>query len=89
MQNRPKYTEIPVIFLSIFEHNSNLIPWRETGAKIELIPMNEEGDFNYQFLENILQKYRNYNGLKVAALSAGSNITGNIFNTDKMAILCH
>lgn len=47
MQKRQKYTEIPVVFLSIYEHNANLLPWRETGAKIELIPMNEEGDFDY------------------------------------------
>ena len=39
--NYQTYTEKPVIFLSIFEHNSNLIPWRETGATIVLIPMTD------------------------------------------------
>ena len=45
------YTEKPVVFLSIFEHNANLIPWRETGASIVLIPMTQSGDFDYNFLE--------------------------------------
>ena len=44
------YTSLPVVFLSIFEHNSNLLPWRETGARIELIPMSENGDFDYDYL---------------------------------------
>ena len=33
------FTDKPVVFLSVFEHNANLIPWRETGATIVLIPM--------------------------------------------------
>jgi hypothetical protein len=28
-------TELPVVFVSVFEHNSNLLPWRESGAIIE------------------------------------------------------
>ena len=31
------HTEMPVVIHSIFEHNANLIPWRETGAKMELV----------------------------------------------------
>jgi len=65
-----------VVFLSIYEHNSNLIPWRETGAKIELIPMTEEGALDYDYLEKILQSYKDYNALKVGSFNAGSNITG-------------
>ena len=65
-----------MVFLSIFEHNSNLIPWRETGAIIELIDIKEDGDFNYELLEDKLQKYKDYNSLKVGAFSACSNITG-------------
>ena len=44
------YTSLPVVFLSIFEHNSNLLPWRETGARIELIPMSDNGDLDYEYL---------------------------------------
>lgn len=27
--------------------------------------------------------------MKVGAFSAGSNLTGNIFNADKIAVICH
>ena len=44
--------------MSIYEHNSNLLPWRETGSRIELIPMTENGDFDYEYLERKLQQYK-------------------------------
>jgi len=42
---------MPICFLSIFEHNSNLLTWKESGCIIELIPITEEGDFDYDFLQ--------------------------------------
>lgn len=80
---------MPVVFLSIFEHNANLIPWRESGAKIELIRMSDDGDYDYEYLETTLKKYKDYNSLKIGAFSAGSNITGNLFDADRISVLCH
>jgi len=79
----------PVVFLSIFEHNSNLLPWRETGARIELIPMSDNGDFDYNYLEGKLRQYSEQNCVKIGAFSAGSNITGTLFDVDRIAYLCH
>lgn len=73
----------------MFEHNANLIPWRETGAKVETVPLTYDGDFDYEFLEQLLIKYKDYNSLKVGTFSAGSNITGNLIDVDRIAILCH
>ena len=78
-----------MIFLSIFEHNSNLLPWRETGAKIELIPLSQDCQVDFDAFEVLLQNYDKYNGLKVAAISAGSNITGTLVDTDRVAVMCH
>lgn len=47
--NYSAYTKKPVVFYSVFEHNANLIPWRETGANMVMIPMTKEGDFDYEF----------------------------------------
>jgi len=86
-----EFEELPVVFLSIFEHNSNLLPWRETGAKIEMIPMTDHGDFDYEYLENKLKEYvsDNKKRLMIGAFSAGSNITGTLFDTDRLSIICH
>lgn len=51
--------------------------------------MTEEGDFNYALLEEKLKEYESYNGLKVGTFSAGSNITGNVYQTDRIAVMCH
>ena len=80
---------MPVCFLSIYEHNSNLLPWRETGAEIELIPLTDEGDFDYEFLHQRLAHYSSTNCLKVGSFSAGSNITGTLVDVDRIAIMCH
>ena len=57
--NNSQYSEMPVVFLSLYEHNSNLLPWRETGARIELIPVTNSGEFDYDFLEQRLKHYKN------------------------------
>lgn len=44
------YTEKPVVLLTIFEHNANLIPWRESGANVIIIPMTKIGDLDYNYL---------------------------------------
>jgi len=44
------FTEKPIVILSVFEHNANLIPWRETGANVVLVPMTDDGDLDYEAL---------------------------------------
>jgi len=83
------FTQRPVVFLSIFEHNANLLPWRESGAKIVLVPMSEDGDFDFEEFERLLVQYKDYNSLKCGSFSAGSNITGIMFDVDRIAMLCH
>lgn len=53
-QTDAKMTHLPVIFVSAYEHNSNLLPWRETGARVVVIPITANGDFDYQALEDQL-----------------------------------
>lgn len=84
------HTEPPVIFASVMEHNSNLLPWRESGATIEFININETtGELNYDELISLLTKYKGYNGLKIGTFSAGSNITGTLNDVDYIAYLLH
>ena len=83
------HEHLPIVFVSIFEHNSNLLPWRETGAQIELIPMTDDGNFDYAFYEKRLIDLSSKKCLKIGCFSAGSNITGNIFDTDYLAMLSH
>jgi selenocysteine lyase/cysteine desulfurase len=49
---------VPVVFTSVFEHNSNLLPWKESGVQIEMIPMTDDGDLDYLYLEEKLKSYK-------------------------------
>lgn len=77
------------MFLSVFEHNSNLLPWRESGVDIEIVPLTEDGDFDYIWLSERMKIYKDQNRIKIGAFSAGSNITGNLFDTDRISVICH
>ena len=72
---------LPIIFLSIYEHNSNSLSWRETGAKIIYINSLKELKLN-------LDKYKN-NYIKMGSFTAASNITGKYLDIDKYSILMH
>lgn len=41
-----------------------------------MIPTDEDGELNYKYLENLLQKYKSHNSLKIGSFTAASNITG-------------
>lgn len=51
--------------------------------------MGEDGSLDFDYFERMLQKYSNYNALKVGAFSAASNITGNLLDVDRIAVLLH
>ena len=89
IQKYNAYTHKPIVFLSVFEHNANVIPWRETGCDIVYIPMTAEGDMDYKALGQKLIQYQDYNALKICSLSAGSNLTGALFDVDRIAVMCH
>ena len=72
---------LPIIFLSKYEHNSNSLSWRETGAKIIYIT-------DLQDLKQNLEKYHE-NYIKMGSFTAASNITGKYLDVDKFSILMH
>lgn len=78
----------PVVFISHMEHHSNQTSWLETIAKVEVVPPNEEGLFCMKELENLLEKYKD-NPLKIASVTAASNVTGLKTPYHKIAALMH
>jgi selenocysteine lyase/cysteine desulfurase/tRNA(Ile)-lysidine synthase TilS/MesJ len=67
--------EVPVVFLSIFEHHSNLLPWREAGAEVVMIHDTASGRLDLESLESHLKKYQ-HRKYKIGSFIAGSNING-------------
>ena len=80
----------PVVFLGPYEHHSNLIPWRETGCEIVVVPessVTKQVDFDA--LELLLAQSKYSNRLKMGTFTAASNVTGKISDVDRIAALLH
>lgn len=67
--------ERPVVFIGPYEHHSNELPWRESIADIEAIPLTEDGQICIASLELKLLEYSG-RPLMIGSFSAASNVTG-------------
>ncbi|MCH4021956.1 MAG: aminotransferase class V-fold PLP-dependent enzyme [Acetobacter sp.] len=78
--------ERPVVFIGPYEHHSNILPWRESGAEIIEIPEAHAGGPDLAILEAALAAVGK-ESLKIGAFSAASNVTGIMTDTDKVGAL--
>ncbi|WP_336055808.1 aminotransferase class V-fold PLP-dependent enzyme [Nitratireductor sp. CH_MIT9313-5] len=75
-----------VIFTGPYEHHSNILPWRETGAEIVCIDEASTGGPDMNALARALSAHCDAD-LKIGAFSAASNVTGIIVDTDAVTRL--
>ncbi|KAF9579877.1 hypothetical protein BGW38_003689, partial [Lunasporangiospora selenospora] len=79
----------PVVFLSIQEHHSNLLPWRESVAEVVVIHEDPQTSrLDLVQLEKELLRYHD-RPLKIGTFSAGSNLTGVLNDTVAISELLH
>ena len=63
------------VLVGPYEHHSNLLPWRESGATIVEIREAVEGGVDLSDLEDKLRQHSSQ-GMLIGAFSAASNVTG-------------
>ncbi len=78
----------PIVFITHMEHHSNQTSWLETIADVEIIPYLNEKDIDFEAFEKLLEKYKNRN-LKIASVTACSNVTGLKPDYKKIARMIH
>ncbi len=78
----------PVVFITHMEHHSNQTSWLETIADVEIIPHTDEKNIDFEAFEKLIVQY-DKRPLKIASVTACSNVTG--FTTDyhRIADLIH
>ncbi|MFS3134744.1 aminotransferase class V-fold PLP-dependent enzyme [Gluconacetobacter sacchari] len=76
----------PVVFIGPYEHHSNILPWRESGAEIVEIDEAAEGGPDLAQLAAALAA-AGPDRLKIGAFSAASNVTGIVTDTDAVTAL--
>ena len=92
-ENLKEHTEVPeekrpIIFVSHMEHHSNQTSWLETIARVEVIPSNENGLPCIKNLELLIEKHKDC-PIKIAAITACSNVTGIRTNYHDVAKVMH
>lgn len=65
----------PVVFITHLEHHSNHTSWLETLADVEIINPDANGEVDLDHLAALLKQYQ-HRPLKIASVSACSNVTG-------------
>lgn len=70
------------------EHHSNVLPWRESGAKVVQCKETAAGLVDVGHLEQLLTQNAACS-FKAGSFSAGSNVTGILCPVDDVAILLH
>lgn len=71
----------PIVFIGPYEHHSNILPWRESGAEIVEIDEAPTGGPDLAHLAAALAAAGPAR-LKIGAFSAASNVTGIVTDTD-------
>jgi selenocysteine lyase/cysteine desulfurase len=79
----------PVVFVSPFEHHSNLLPWRDVGAEVVWLKEDAEGNVDITDLEQKLQFYSKSGRQLIGSLNAASNISGVLTDTVSFSALLH
>ncbi|GGH31569.1 Selenocysteine lyase/Cysteine desulfurase [Cribrihabitans marinus] len=73
--------EDAVVLIGPYEHHSNILPWRESGARVIEIPEAPEGGPDLAALERTLDEVSGAD-LVIGSFSAASNVTGIITDPD-------
>nr|WP_315246748.1 aminotransferase class V-fold PLP-dependent enzyme [uncultured Flavobacterium sp.] len=92
-ENIADYTKVPdalrpIVFVTHMEHHSNQTSWLETIARVEVIPSGSEGLPCLSSLEKLLEQYKD-TPIKIAAVTACSNVTGIKTNYYDIAQMMH
>ncbi len=85
---RFKKSKRPVVFITHMEHHSNHTSWLETLAEVVQINPDNQGMPDLSHFAELLRKYRR-RPLKIASVTAGSNVTGIITPYHQIARMIH
>lgn len=86
LRERVAAGEHVVVLTGPYEHHSNILPWRETGAQLRMIPEAPGGGVDLAALEAELKRAEGADRI-VGAFSAVSNVTGIITDPDPVTRL--
>ena len=85
---RANVREGDVVVTTEYEHHSNIVPWqllaRETGARLEYVGVDDDGELVLSDLERLLAGGR----VRLVAFSLMSNVLGTISDAPRIISMC-
>ncbi|KAL7670333.1 hypothetical protein ACOME3_005270 [Neoechinorhynchus agilis] len=78
-----------VVIVSPFEHHSNMLPWSTVGAQVKRLKQNENGEVDLNRLSNLCRHQVMSGFMPICSLSAASNVTGILTDTETAARIVH
>ncbi|WP_138467810.1 aminotransferase class V-fold PLP-dependent enzyme [Poseidonocella sp. HB161398] len=85
IEERVRAGERVTVIHGPYEHHSNILPWRESGAAIRTVRPGREGGIDLGHLQQILDEVPG--GLVIGSFSAASNVTGILTDPDPVTRL--
>ncbi|XP_060606543.1 uncharacterized protein LOC132758858, partial [Ruditapes philippinarum] len=79
----------PVVLVGPYEHHSNLLPWKEIGAKILQVKADKAGLVDINHLILLLEKWKVTGRQMIGCFSAASNITGILSDVNAITVTLH
>ncbi|XP_066919194.1 uncharacterized protein [Clytia hemisphaerica] len=80
----------PIVFVSPYEHHSNLLPWKEIGSKIVWSRESENGSIDLEHIETLLKSLSMEKERPIlGCFAAASNVTGHLVDVDSISHLFH
>ncbi|KAK3096035.1 hypothetical protein FSP39_022229 [Pinctada imbricata] len=87
--NNPRIAAETVVFIGPYEHHSNILPWREHGVHVVRIHEDKKGRVDFDHLTSELTFWKEKRRYLIVSISAASNVTGIITDTEEVARLAH
>lgn len=92
-ENLQPFTQVPpalkpLVFISHMEHHSNQTSWLETIADVMIIPCQESGLICFENFRRLLKEHQD-RPIKIASITACSNVTGIKTDYHKVAEIIH
>ncbi|KAJ3326628.1 hypothetical protein HDU76_012766 [Blyttiomyces sp. JEL0837] len=78
----------PLLIVSLAEHHSNLLPWRDSGVDVEMVPFADQGLIDLGQLETIL-KTNSHRKTIIGSFTAASNVLALQQPVEEIAKLMH
>ncbi len=87
--NQNLLANMPVVFISPYEHHSNDIMWRENLAEVVEVDLTADGCLDLTDLEEKISNPKYASRFKIGSFSAASNVTGLKSNMYDIAKVLH